>query len=335
MQAYFVEEVKDTAQKVAALGEGFRFVVLTDSHLDPQIPQWLARQRESYENIGALCRQVQVDAIFHLGDILYANKLYDAEIFWTDENVDKWLAFTRQQLCAANENAFFVAGNHDERAVEEPNRAKYYRRMVAPQRQRITGIVENEPYYYVDFPEKKVRCICLMSSFREKGEKYYGFCPEQSRWLAREALLAPDGWQILLFSHIYPGPISRWYGTKENNDTFVRLLTAFQNKTTFVSPELSADFGNAGTARLAALFVGHSHADWVEQPGKIPCPVVMIGCNHVHMPTDEPDWPIPDGSTVARRAYGTVTQDLWDVAVLGEKQLHTVRFGAGDDRCIK
>lgn len=335
MQKFFAEEVKDTVEKVSALGQGFRFVVLSDSHLDPQLPQWLARQKHSYENIRAVCHALQVDAIFHLGDILYARKLQDAEDFWTDENVDKWFAFTQEQLREANENAFFVAGNHDEKAVREPDRTKYYRRMVATQKERITGIVENEPYYYVDFPAKRVRCICLMSSYRENGERYLGFCPKQSKWLAQEALLAPDGWQILLFSHIYPGSISPWYPPKENNDEFARLLTAFQNKTQFVSPEFSADFSTAGTAKLVALFAGHSHADWVELPDRLPCAVVMVGCNHVHMPTDEPDWPLPEGSTVARRAYDTVTEDLWDLAVLGKDAIHTVRFGAGEDRCIE
>lgn len=335
MQPYFLEEVKDTVQKVSALGQGFRFVLLSDSHLDPQIPQWLARQQHTYENIRAVCREVQPHAIFHLGDLLYAANGDDAEAFWTDERVDEWFAFSRQQLLCACENSYFVAGNHDERAVDEPDRAKYFRRMVAPQRDRITGIVENQPYYYVDFPDHQVRCICLMSSYREKGEQYYGFYKEQMDWLSQNALQAPDGWRILLFCHIYPGQISPYSYTKDNVEEFIGLLHAFQRKESFTSPVFSGDFRQSTTAKLAALFVGHSHADWVQLPGRLPCPVVMIGCNHVHMPTLDPDWPIPADGSVAHREYDTVTEDLWDMVVLQEDVLRTVRFGAGEDRTIE
>ena len=203
--------------------------------------------------------------------------------------------------------------------------------MVLPQRRRITGIVENEPYYYVDFPEKQVRCIFLMSSHQENGEQCYGMYKKQADWLSTDALQAPDGWKILLFSHVHPGPVGY---SKENIEEFVGLLWAFQEKTRFTSEVFSADFRNATSAKLAALFVGHSHVDWVEQPGRLPCPAVMIGSNCVHMPSAEKGWPMPDGAEVPRRIYGTVTEDLWDVVVVKDDGIHTVRFGAGEDRFI-
>ena len=67
-----------------------------------------------------------------------------------------------------------------------------------------------KPYYYVDFPEKRVRVIVLCSHFYEIDEelemyeKYDGFDMAQRRWFAGEALNAPEGYTALIVSHTIP-----------------------------------------------------------------------------------------------------------------------------------
>lgn len=70
---------------------------------------------------------------------------------------------------------------------------------------------EGKPYYYIDFPEKRVRIIVLCSYFYQQDrevelfEKYRGFDIVQRRWLIEEALNAPAGYTALIVSHAIPG----------------------------------------------------------------------------------------------------------------------------------
>jgi len=204
------------------------------------------------------------------------------------------------------------------------------------QKDRITGCVKNEPYYYVDFADVKVRAICLMSNYREDGKDYYGVYKEQVDWLAQDALLAPDGWHILLFTHI--GPVEGLGYVSHSNDNiteFAAFLTAFQNKEKFASSVFSVDFRNAGTAKIVAMFVGHGHTDWILKPGILPCYLVETGSSLSHMPKRE-TWTMPADAVVPKREYNTVTEDIWDAVVFNPQKgtLDMIRFGAGDDRHI-
>lgn len=338
MEQHFLLETEDTVRKLNSLQtpNTFSFSLITDSHIDPLNPKFVARQTHAYENMQAVHRQAQIDAIFHLGDIPWCCERPETREQWDTPTTEKWLNWTKEQLCKANANSFFVAGNHDAEWALEPEQAVYYRRMVEFQKERITGLVENKPYYYIDFPEKKVRCICLMSSFRENGECYYGYYPEQAKWLAEDALRAPDGWGIFLFTHIYPDDTSKYSGQKDNGKEFIRFLWAFHNKQRNDCPLFPADFTDAGTAKLIAMFIGHEHCDWIQAPGELPCYVVETGCNLTHVPRHGFGWGLPSGSTVQRRAYNAVEEDLWDTVVYDpEKQtLELIRFGAGGDRHI-
>ena len=71
MEKFFENEVKDTVQKLNQLKEEgcFCFNVVTDSHVSPTNPQWVARQWHTFQNIKAVNQGAEVDAIFHLGDI--------------------------------------------------------------------------------------------------------------------------------------------------------------------------------------------------------------------------------------------------------------------------
>lgn len=338
MENHFITEVNDTVKKLdeRATEHTFRFSVMTDSHVDPLNPKFVSRQTHAYENMQAVHQQTQIDAIFHLGDILFVCAQPEVKEQWDTPTTEKWLNWTKEQLCAANPNTFFVAGNHDSEWAEEPVPEVFYQRMIAFQKDRITGLVENKPYYYVDFPEKKVRCICLMSSFRENGKRFYGYYPEQMKWLAEEALRAPDGWGIFLFTHIQPGYVSKYNGPKDNGAEFARFLWAFHNKEKNDCPLFPADFTDAGTAKLIAMFVGHEHCDWIQLPGKLPCCVIEVGCNLTHVPKHGIGWGLPNGCSVPRRAYNTVEEDLWDTVVYDPENqtLELIRFGAGGDRHI-
>ncbi len=343
MQKFFECEAEDTIEKLNALKEEgcFCFNVITDSHVSPTNPQWIARQWHTFENVKAVNEGAKVDAIFHLGDLFGCvdgiNEGFAVK-YWDEENVKEWFGIFKRELTAANPNAFFVAGNHDNLKAGEPTRQSWYREMVEPVKDKLSGYREGEMYFYVDFPESSVRAICLMSNFRdgEKGEhKNYGIYPEQVEWLVNDALKVPNGWSILLFSHIYPANIGVDSATQDNTEEFAELLKAFQNKEKFESEVFSGDFRGYSDAKIVAMFVGHGHVDWLRAPKELPFWTIETGSNHVHEPTPD-NWRMPNDAVVPRREYGTVTEDLWDTVVYNPKKktIDIIRFGSGEDRHI-
>ena len=335
MKDFFINEVKDTAEKIKALKkEGcFCFNVLTDSHIYPPYPQWLERQYNTFENLRAVNQAAKCDAVFHLGDLGWTNGTQEAISFWNQENLEKWFSVFRTELLKANQHTFFIAGNHDNLKCGEPNRAEWFKMMVEPMKDRITGVAENEPYFYVDFPQHKTRAIALMSNYREDGHKNYGIYKPQVDWLVSRALRAPDDWSILLFSHIYPKNSDIDSSVQDNTEEFAGLMWAFKNHKNFESAAFSGDFRNFSSAKIEAMFVGHGHVDWIAKPGFLPFPVVETAANHVHVP-DRSNWRMPDDCSVPPREYGTVTEDLWDTVIFNpkERRIDIVRFGAGEDR---
>ena len=339
MQQYFSNECQDTVEKVTALqADGcFSFCLIADSHVSPLLPESVPRQYHSFENLKAVNAQTKFHGIFHLGDILWLNGNPATPAYWTEENLDHWFDITKDNLFAANPNTYFIAGNHDEILAQSPNRARWHRKMVAFQKNKISGYVPEEPYYYVDFPETKIRAVCMMSNYGDSTGNHTGIYREQMEWFASDALLAPDGWNILLFTHVPPVKVKGIRDAGQDNlEEFAGFLWAFARKEHFESPVFSGDFRQTGSAKIAAMFVGDSHVDWILEPGILPFPVIELGANHVHMPHRESDWPMPKGSSAPDRAYDTVTEDLWDAVVFnpGAHTIDLIRFGAGEDRHV-
>lgn len=66
------------------------------------------------------------------------------------------------------------------------------------------------PYYFMDFPEDKVRIIILCSYFYEYDEEYElfekfkGYKTNQLKWLIKDALNVPADYTAVVFSHSVP-----------------------------------------------------------------------------------------------------------------------------------
>ena len=336
METFFQEELQDTVNKVRALQEEgcLSFLLITDSHIFPPRERFYQHQKRGYENMRALNEAVPLSATFHLGDIPWVNWTPETLDYWQEENIEKWFAVTRENYCAANANSFFVAGNHDSPGARPPEPATWHRQMVAPQKDRITGYAPDKGYYYVDFESQKVRAICMLSCFRDEEGTYQGIYPEQVEWLESDALRAPEGWRILLFTHIYPEEENYYCSRKsENTQEFAKFLWAFQNKVVSASELFPGDFRDAGDAKIAAMFFGHGHTDWAVAPGVFPFYAIETGSDLVHVPKAG-SWRLPEGCAVPDRKRDTVTEALWDVVVYnpGKNTLDMIRFGSGEDR---
>lgn len=337
MEESFLQEIWDTAEKVKALRHAgcLCFAVIADSHVKTSDPLDLRRQLRSWESLEAVCRETEPDAIFHLGDIPWANGRRETQEYWDKAKLEEWFSLTRERLSSGCPNVFFVPGNHDGVGYQCPDRKHFHRQLIAFRKERITGFVEDESFYYVDFPEKKVRAVCMLSSFRDGEKNRYGIFPDQVEWLKTDALLVPEDWSILLFTHIYP---VKGYDSsnQENTEDFARFLHAFQKGEKLETGRFPADFTGHRGGKIAAMFTGHGHVDLIVPPGALPFYMAETGSSFVHEPTSSEGWHLPQGCSVASRAYGDVTEDLWDMVVYNpaEKNLDFIRFGAGEDRHI-
>ena len=195
------------------------------------------------------------------------------------------------------------------------------------------------PYCYSDFKDLKVRLIFLASSTyyeaADTGTDLYG--KEQVLWFRDVLNATPDGWKVIVFSHINPFDSdvneSERYGLYHDSMSLVGMLNAFHNHTTFTKQYyggISVDFTSRATTQAIAWVSGHGHYDRViKDTTKICCPAVFICRERINGNDD-----LPSGATQPSRTDKTVTQDLWDTLCYDTDNnvLSFIRFGAGDDR---
>ena len=320
---YFREEIENVASTLAAkkTEADLMFVVVADSHLDDY-------EEDTISNIMAVDRSVHFDFVVHLGDFLNGNLPGKYTESLLNEEMKKYRSAT------ANGIFYPVQGNHDGYCKDTKNKT-------------ITDIVldenwhaatsftdaypylkrkDNDPCYYVDYPDKKVRLIILCSfsyEWDENGEfrKLYKLAPAQINWLKDEALMLDADWTVMLFSH--DGPLRYYdqarYAEEPWNGNNKKLMDAL------------LDAKQERGFSVAAWFIGHWHGEVCQIVEGIP--FVIVGSQTCYIPQL---WQMPDSGHYEMRERETVLQDLWDAAILNieKRELYLCRFGAGDDRVI-
>ncbi len=285
----------DTVRKLKTQ-ETYTMLVLTDSHYVVN-GTW----QDTAYNLKKTAEQIYPDAIIHLGDITDGmtpetiTKEYSAKVL-DDLKSLKIPVY----MCLGNHDSNYFKNNPEEMTVEECSR--WY-------------LNNKEPYYYVDVPQHQLRMFFLFS-FNQHEEIRYGFPMEEIQWLKESLWKTPDGYHILVFSHVPPLPqIHFWSDEIRNGEELLSVLEEYHKV--------------QGKCVLAYIH-GHNHADQIYTEREFP--IISIGCNKLEDFKDKK----PDGSITYDREWQKVTQDLWDVLVVNfeEKRMDFVRFGAGEDRHI-
>lgn len=174
------------------------------------------------------------------------------------------------------------------------------------------------PWRFADFRSSRVRCIFL-HSFNPDEEERYGYSKRQIKWLRRVLQSTPEGWNVLVFSHVTPtAEIHYWSETIRNGELLLRVLRRFDKR--------------RGGAILGVVH-GHNHADQVHRRRNVPFPIVSVGCAKF----EDFNECKPEGSFTPPRSLGDASQDLWEVLVVkpDAQRLEFVRFGAGSDRSVE
>ena len=255
------------------------FNLITDSHLYSFEEPLPTQPLHTLENIRAVNDKTGVDCAFHLGDIMWSTQHLRDIKYWSPEHTEEFMLKVRDEYIEASKTCYFVSGNHDDIDAAEPNPVRWYRKMVEVNKDKIFNFVENKPYYSVDFKKQKVRAICIMSCYMDDTGCYYGFYSEQIKWLEKELLSLPDGYKVLIFTHIDPIGDGRKM-VLDNQEDFMKVLEAFQNGESYKGEAFSVDFTNKTDAEISAMFAGHGHFDLTI--AKEPFYIIERASNHLH-----------------------------------------------------
>lgn len=330
MEAYFAQELQKTVETINRLNEEhcLAFPILADVHIHPEKPEFMLRYEHTIELMRELNRGCRIDAQFYLGDQLLVTGALPGD-YWTEARTSQALEQLRSDLLSCNENSFFVAGNHDGAGAIPARSEDWYRQMIDPN--KVCG-VEDQGYFYVDFPKHKVRAVCLMDTQQIAGEEYEGYLPDQLQWLADTALQIPADYRVLIFAHVpLWGECRR--ESQANSDDLIGIFRAFQNREKYEGTVVNADFTDRNEGKICALFGGHDHVQWAGYACDIPFLQIETPSGMIHHAQRSKGWRLPEGFVPVERKMYDETEVLFDTVIFDPKKdlIHVVRFGCGED----
>ena len=324
VESYFEEEMDDTISKINGLVNQRCLVmpIVADNHW-----RWTTQlgnniKNRSINNIKYLASKIYCDGVVHMGDILDTGVLGDE----SEEELYRLMQDYLMQLSESNKNFYAINGNHDGKNLSQFNEMKWYGMIGrATANDNNVNRYDTTPYYYIDHKPTKLRCIFLANPDNVTGDStYWGFSTRELEWLETEALKVPNGYNVLIFTHI--PPISGYADSAANISQFISICN---------------NFNNTNEGNILGAICGHCHVDLVAPQGwtyeggfynQLPFPIVLLGTNYWNLGTTDRIGEF--GGTIYGRNAGTVTEDLWTVLVYtpdSETKFNFIRFGAGAD----
>lgn len=212
----------------------------------------------------------------------------------------------------------------------------------------------NQLYYYLDDPEKKIRYVFLDSSdapqaldangrLRYNPIGWLAFSQKQIDWIAEQALNPEeDGWTALLFAHQVadPSKAADYAMTlKKNRHThgLVKLLDAYRagedlDVTLYkehpdYTLRMKYPFSQYHRAVIAGVIMGDSHTDYVDY-SETKIPYIHTASAYTAEQND---------TNAPKRNDGSKGEILFDIITICKENttLYLSRVGAGHDRVIK
>ncbi|MBQ4320711.1 MAG: metallophosphoesterase [Oscillospiraceae bacterium] len=313
------------------------FALVTDTHLSDTGDDTRAAMQEADAQIG-------YEFVIHLGDFLNGfNPPKLTERLYREETAAYAAAIRANKL-------FVVQGNHDGFRDEtwygqnipdaKPN-DWYHAQTRFIDAYGETTHHGDDPFYYADIAEHKLRLICMCSldnTFlpeEKKWKTWNAVSQAQYEWFCREAVQVPDGWTVIVCSHIPPVAIHRedldegGLAEKHGRDC-CDVLCAMINRQKAVIGGEEVDFENRDVSVAAWLF-GDIHGDTQRKYKDLT--LISTASQTAYIPQL---WSLDYGKFPSPRTLGTPDQDCWDSVVLDRdaRKLYFFRFGAGEDRIV-
>lgn len=344
-------------EKQALGGSGcVSFALCSDMHI-----HWPGSTDNNYaRSIGqisaAVMDECDIPLLLNCGDLL-TNTVYTDESYLGKSYDQAWGYLDT----VGAERVLLVAGNHDGAwGIRESDGTNYsnnmdpaelWQHLYRPQAKdfrRVWG--EDGTYFYLDNLPQKTRFLCLNShdcrwSEQEDGSavcstmRNSGYTQAQLDFLIA-ALDVPEGWSIVLASHVPPTaqlPID--YSGLRCYDLIRGIVNAYAKRTaysgsrehvaangeeTWADAEVSVDFSGA-KGEIVGWFCGHCHRDAVIT-GDLPFPIITVTCAGNFSYDD----------TETTRTLGTDTETAMDFVTIDKssKTIYTTRLGVGSHRSV-
>ncbi len=291
----------------------FRFALVTDSRLCDKVDRVC-------EQIFEGDKKEPFDCIIHLGNVVLGNNPEKITRRIYTQEVEKFRGCTQS-------GKLFVAQGKTDGYRDETFTGQLAINIVTDDKwASMTGFITeydhvvrqgNKPYYYADFPEKKVRLIFLCAYYsqfdQEDGlyEKYTSIDVAQNKWLKQVISTTESGWTLLLFSHGIPK--SRF---EQGKDPFI--YKGYSTESTLRIMQTAWERG----IHIAGWFAGAYQKDEVIQ---------VAGINHIVV-----DSLAPHGQKIVEGQNEQAELTSWDSVLVDIKAraITMKRFGYGEDRTI-
>ena len=307
------KEVQDTVGKIG--DDTFNLVILTDLHYDPakDEPDMTDPTMQAIARVG---REARIDAFWNLGDFINGHDTDKAE-------ATKQIRTVVEKERRVSPDFHNIMGNHDNNI-----QATYASNAGLPETEVLSVDELNDVLatdssaqaevhnpgrptdYYVDFPERNIRVVCLSAD-------YTTFLPETAEWLGNAAL--DTKMPVLVLAHIPTRPEWGFRNDVAGGEEIEARLREFIEK--------------GGT--VVAYIHGHDHGDMIsvvtDEEGKPLFSEVAVGCARFQYPTSNGT----PGMTYRERNEKDETMFLFDVVCVDEHEVRFIRFGAGEDRVIQ
>lgn len=230
-----------------------RFVAFADAHQKNDHEQITAGTKELGQAVGEVLRQIGVDFVANLGDTTWGSS--DSDSATCLEEAKMFNKLVTDSL--RGETQIWTEGNHETGKLT----ASQIYALIYSHNKSLTQDVDHwiDGYGYIDFPNQKVRVICLNTE--QADNNIVGIAGYQLKWLA-ETALNMDGktdWNVITLAHHPLG-----YNVVSLMIDSVSIIEAFIKGENFTyttrdGVDIAIDY-SGNTCQYVGHFHGHNHA---------------------------------------------------------------------------
>jgi len=293
--AWIYEESQNVSGRVNAKvsSDTLSFLLLTDNHyvINGTWP-------DTREAMSRLNERIRLSGVIHLGD--FTDGMVSREL------TNQYVYHILEDFKGLGLNCCATLGNHD------CNYFKNNPERLTIQEQCVLYLQGNEPRYYIDYKQQKLRLI-FIDSYDVNEPLRYGFSSECVDWIDKTLTNMPSNYSTIVFSHLTPlVELQAWAKEIRNSDAIMEVL-------------------NKHSEKIMAYINGHNHCDHLHNDGQFP--IISINCAKCEYFLEHK----PEGAVVPHRRLGDVSQESFDIMTIDteNREIHFTRFGAGKDRVVR
>lgn len=296
----FVPKLSEIVSKID--DTKFNVGMMTDNHYDygGKISRaWSNKMLRHLANINAISSKLNL--IVHGGD--NGNSGVTWSIDPTLQTMRKMYSQYVTKAIEADCDVLFAIGNHDDGSIvkgtlgvnptlnqilteQDFKNLTYTKDLIAGENR------ENDSLYcFKDYPDRKIRVIILNAADTPEDatntdgtQKYLrqwtlGYRQQQLDWLINTALVVPEDYHTMIFSHVNLTEIPTEYANASemhyNHNVLENIMRAFISGSSYVaeqpypdapeySTSISADFSAQGPRIFVGYFNGHTHRERID-----------------------------------------------------------------------